>query len=513
MSKYVIGVDIGTTSTKSVLYSDRGKLIEQHAVGYPLDAPTPGAAVQDPNLIFQAVIATVKQIVERTKVKRSDILGLSFSAAMHSLILVDREGKPLTPSLTWADNRSAKWADKLKQEYRGQEIYARTGTPIHPMSPLVKLMWLRHSKPELWQEAAKFISIKEYIFWQLFGEYKVDYSIASATGLFNLNSLTWDEEALAITGIKASQLSQPVPTTQIWRSLKSEYASQMGITEDLPIVIGASDGVLANLGVGAISPGIVAVTVGTSGAVRTTIGKPQTDPQQRLFCYALTEDYWVIGGAVNNGGITLRWFRDRLADAEIDTAKLLQQDPYNMLTAIAETISAGSEGLIFHPYLAGERSPLWNANARGSFFGLALHHHKAHLIRAVLEGVVYNLYLVLQALESITGKVTQIRAAGGFARSTLWRQMLADIFDREVAIPETYESSCLGAALLGLYALGEIKDLAQAQTLNNEIYQHQPIVENVAIYQQILPIYTRLLDSFQNEYTEIAKLQQNLLEK
>lgn len=511
MSKYVIGVDIGTTSTKSVLYSERGKLIEQHAIGYPLNAPTPGAAVQDPNRIFKAVIATVKQVVARTEVNQSDILCLSFSAAMHSLILVDREGKALTPSLTWADNRSAKWVDKLKQEYRGQEIYARTGTPIHPMSPFVKMMWLRHSNRELWQRTAKFISIKEYIFWQLFGEYVVDYSIASATGLFNLNSLNWDEEALDIAEIKASQLSQPVPTTHIMRSLKSEYASQMGIAVDLPVVIGASDGVLANLGIGAISPGIVAVTVGTSGAIRTTISRPQTDPQQRLFCYALTEDYWVIGGAVNNGGITLRWVRDRLADAEIDTAKLLQQDPYDMLTAIAETISAGSEGLIFHPYLAGERSPLWDADARGSFFGLALHHNKAHLIRAVLEGVVYNLYLVLQALESITGEVTKIRAAGGFARSTLWRQMLADIFNREVAIPETYESSCLGAALLGLYALGEVKDLASTQAINHEIYQHQPIEKNVAVYQQILPIYTRLLDSFQNEYQAIAKLQQDLL--
>ena len=285
----------------------------------------------------------------------------------------------------------------------------------------------------------------------------------------------------------------------------------MGITANTPVVIGASDGVLANLGVGAISPGIVAVTVGTSGAVRATIGKPQTDPQARLFCYPLTEDYWVVGGAVNNGGITLRWVRDQLADAEIDTAKLLNQDPYDMLTAIANTIPPGSEGLIFHPYLAGERSPLWDANSRGSFFGLALHHNKAHLIRAILEGVVYNLYLVFQALESITGEVKSIRAAGGFARSSLWRQMLADIFAREVAIPETYESSCLGAALLGLYALGEIEDLAKSQSINQEIHRHQPIAENVAIYQQILPIYCRLLDCFKTEYAAIAKLQRNLL--
>ncbi len=510
MSKYVIGVDIGTSSTKSVLYSDRGKLIEQHAVGYPLNAPTLGAAVQNPEQIFQAVITTVKQVVAKSSVNQSEILCLSFSAAMHSLIVVDSEGKPLTPSLTWADNRSADWADKLKYEYGGHEIYTRTGTPTHPMSPLVKLMWLRESKPELWQQAAKFISIKEYIFWQLFQEYIVDYSIASATGLFNFNSLTWDTEALELAGIKASGLSQLVPTTHILRSLKTEYADEMGIAADTPVVIGANDGVLANLGVGAIAPGIATVTVGTSGAVRATVSKPQTDPQQRLFCYPLTEDYWVVGGAVNNGGITLRWVRDQLADAEIDTAKLLKQNPYDMLTAIAATIPAGSEGLIFHPYLSGERSPLWDANARGSFFGLALHHNKAHLIRAVLEGVVYNLYLVFQALESITGEVKNIRAAGGFARSPLWRQMLADVFNKEVSIPESYESSSLGAAILGLYAMGEIADLTESQLINGEIHQHQPIASNVANYQQVLPLYCRLLDGFKTEYAAIAQLQKDL---
>jgi gluconokinase len=513
MSKYVVGVDIGTTSTKAVVYDVEGRAIEKHAVGYPLNAPTPGAAVQNPEGIFQAVITSVQQAIARSEIQQSEIICLSFSAAMHSLIVVDDVGIPLTPSITWADNRSAVWGDKLKSDYNGQEIYARTGTPIHPMSPLVKLMWLRHSQREIWQRAAKFISIKEYIFWQLFQEYVVDYSIASATGLFNLQNLDWDQEALEITGIKSSQLSRLVSTTEIVRGIQSQYATAMGIAPDTPVVIGASDGVLANLGVGAIAPETAAVTVGTSGAVRATITQPQTDPQGRLFCYPLTKDYWVIGGAVNNGGITLRWVRERLADAEIDTAKLLGQDPYDMLTAIAQNIPPGSEGLIFHPYLAGERSPLWDANARGSFFGLGLHHHKGHLIRAVLEGVVYNLYLVLEAVEAIVGKVYKVKAAGGFARSALWRQMLADIFAREVTIPESYESSCLGAAILGLYAVGKIKDLTQAEQINSDVYQQLPIAANVAVYQQILPIYCRLLDSFKNEYMAIAQLQENLLKE
>lgn len=506
MSKYVIGVDIGTTSTKSVLFDFEGNAIAQQTIGYPLDTPCQGAAVQDSDRIFRAVIDTVKQLVTQNSIDSSEIFCLSFSAAMHSLIMVDKEGQPLSPSLTWADNRSAAWADKLKQEYDGDRIYARTGTPIHPMSPLVKLMWLRHTS-DRWQQAAKFISIKEYVFWQLFQEYVVDYSIASATGLFNFHSLNWDVEALSIADIDASQLSQPVPTTTIFGSMQSQYASEMGIDPDIPVVIGANDGVLANLGVGAIDPGIVAVTVGTSGAVRTTIQKPQTDAEGLLFCYALTEDYWVVGGAVNNGGIVLRWIKEQLASAEADTARLLQQDPYGLITAIAETIPAGSEGLIFHPYLIGERSPLWDANARGSFFGLGLHHNKAHLIRAILEGVVYNLYSVFQAVENVAGDVTSVKAAGGFARSCLWQQMLADIFNKEVIIPKSYESSCLGAAILGLYALEKIPDLTAFKFNHNSNTRRSPIADNVAKYQQILPIYSRLIDSFKSEYKAIANIQ------
>lgn len=507
--KYIIGVDIGTTSTKSVLFDTANKAIAQHAVGYSLNKPKKGAAVQDPDEIFQAVIKTVRQVVSRSKINSSDILCLSFSAAMHSLIAVDDRGKLLTHSLTWADSRSASYADKLKQEYNGQAIYARTGTPIHPMSPLVKLMWLREDNAELWQQTAKFISIKEYIFWQLFQEYVVDYSIASATGLFNFNSLGWDEEALSIAGIKTSQLSQLVPTTHILRSMQSKYAQEMGIAIDTPVVIGANDGVLSNLGLNAIAPGKIAMTMGTSGAVRTTLNQPQTDKEGLLFCYALTEDYWVVGGATNNGGIILRWLKEQLADAEANTAKLLQQDPYDLITAIAKTIPPGSEGLIFHPYLTGERSPLWDANARGSFFGLNLHHSKAHLIRAVLEGVIYNLYSVFQAAEAISGNVNSISAAGGFARSPLWCQMLADVCDRKVGIPENCESSSLGAAILGRYALSDDRDLSSlCIDLSHNIYE--PIAANTATYRQILPIYSRLVDNFKNEYQAIAQLQQDL---
>ena len=504
---YMIGVDIGTTSTKAVLFTDTGTVVGKALATYPLYTPDVATAEQDPQEIMAAVVKTVGQVMQVHGLAPGQVLALAFSAAMHSLILVDGADQPITRSITWADNRSASWEKRIERTMNGHAIYRRTGTPIHPMSPLVKLAWLRHDQPDLMQRAARFISIKEYVFYQLLGRYVIDHSIAAAMGLLNLEQLTWDEDALAVAGVKASALSELVPTTTVLRGLKPSLASAMGLAVDTPLVIGASDGVLSNLGVGAISPGLVAVTVGTSGAVRAVVDRPMTDPQERLFCYPLTEHQWVIGGAVNNGGIALRWVRDQLADAEVATAKRLGQDVYTLLITMAQAVPPGAEGLLFHPYLMGERSPLWDAQARASFFGLSLKHTKSHMVRAVLEGIVYNLYLVLKALEDFAGPAIQVRATGGFAKSALWRQMMADIFNREVMIPEHYESSCLGATVLGLYALGHISGLEAVTTMIGDTYCHTPNPEARDLYQKVLPVFERLVAVFAAEYEAIAPLQ------
>jgi len=335
----------------------------------------------------------------------------------------------------------------------------------------------------------------------------IDYSVASATGMFHLKNLEWDSEALAIAGITEAHLSKPVPTTYYLSGMDSAYAADMGLLPDTPFVIGASDGVLSNLGVNAIDPGIVAVTIGTSGAIRTVTDRPITDEKGRIFCYALTDKHWVIGGPVNNGGMTFRWLRDELASAEVETAKRLGIDSYEVLTKIASKVAPGADGLLFHPYLAGERAPIWNPDARGSFFGLGLHHKKEHMVRAVLEGVIFNLYTVLLALQELIGVPSKIRATGGFARSELWRQMLADIFNQEVDVPESFESSCLGAVVLGRYALGEIEDLSIVSNYVGSTHVHTPVKENVERYEELLPIYINIYRKLETEYSSIAAFQ------
>ena len=258
MSAFMLGVDIGTTSTKTVVFALDGRVVAQHAVEYPLLCTAPGMAEQDPQQIYAAVLASIAGAVRAAHATPAQITLVSFSAAMHSLIVLDSDNQPLTNSITWADNRASVWATRIRDEFDGQSIYARTGTPIHPMSPLCKLMWLRHEHAATFVRAARFVGVKEYVFFRLFGRWLVDYSIASATGLFNLQELNWDRGALALVSIDAGQLSPLVPTTELVQGLDAALAAQLGLRADTPFVVGANDGVLSNLGVNAIAPGYMA---------------------------------------------------------------------------------------------------------------------------------------------------------------------------------------------------------------------------------------------------------------
>lgn len=503
----VIGLDIGTTSTKAVVFGPRGKVTGVHAIDYPLSHPHPSWAEQDPEQILHAVVDSVRNALLKAKIRKEDILAIGLSTAMHSLIALDGSFQPLTKSIIWADNRSVNQAKKLKEELSGHSIYLRTGTPIHPMSPLSKLLWMKEEDPETFARAAMFVGIKEFVLYRLFGQFVIDYSIASATGMFNLNALDWDKEVLDLLGIQADQLPKPVPTTHALTGMNSIHATQMGIDPGTPFFVGASDGVLANLGVGAIGPGEVAVTIGTSGAIRTVTDRPRTDDKGRTFCYALADNHWVIGGPTNNGGIMLRWLRDEFASPEIEVAKKLGVDPYEIMIQYAEKIPAGSEGLLFLPFLSGERAPYWNANARGMFFGISLQHKREHFIRAVLEGVIMSVFSVGVALRDLAGPAKDIRASGGFARSPVWRQILSDVMGRELLVPESHEASALGAAVLALYGLGEIDSLERVKDWIHITHRHEPDLKNNANYMELFYMYERVYRKLESEFDIIAEFQ------
>jgi gluconokinase len=506
----VIAVDIGTTGTKVLAVNAQGHILASHNIGYELHTPKPGYAEQNPIEILHAVIQGVKVVVEKALLNHEDVLCVSFSSAMHSLIAVDRHLQPLTACITWADQRGTSFADQLKQDGAGLAIYHATGTPIHPMSPLIKLMWMREHESELLHTTYQFLGIKEFILARFFGQCVIDYSLASTTGLFNIRNLEWDKDALELAGVRAEQLPRPVPTTFQLRGLGSSYATAMGLSMETPFVVGASDGVLANLGAGALEPGVTAVTIGTSGAVRAAVNYPMTDPAGRLFCYALTENLWIVGGAINNGGITLRWARDQLFAAEAEAARKLGEEPYEQLIELAQTAPPGAGGLLFLPLLTGERAPYWNANARGVFFGLSLQHERRHLLRAAMEGVMLQIRTVAQLLEPACGKAREVRASGGFARSAFWRQMLSDVLGTPVRVPQSFESSGIGAAWLGYHALGIEPDILGIHrwVKLDESMSHEPDATNHQLYSSMADLYDQVYIQLEGQFEQIVKLQQ-----
>lgn len=378
---YYLGIDIGTTSSKAVAFSEKGEVLASYSFGYEMQHPQDDRSEQDPDEIFAAVINGINKVVKTFE--QDPPLFISFSAAMHSLIAVDDKGNLMTQCIIWADNRADVIAEKLRNTDKGKQFYEASGVPIHAMSPLCKLLWFKEHQPGIFNNAFKFIGIKEYIFYKLFGEFIIDTSIASATGLLNIKKLQWDENILDFTGIAASRLSQVVSAKHVIY-YNGSYP-QLLIGKNIPFVIGASDGALSNLGTGATGPNAMAVTIGTSGAARMAISNPETDALMRTFCYHLKDDLYVAGGGNNNGAVVLQWLKETLLQTGED---------YDQLFEEAETVAAGSEDLLFLPYILGERAPIWNSNAKGVYFGLTIHHTKAHLIRASLEGVIFSMYSI-----------------------------------------------------------------------------------------------------------------------
>ena len=404
MQNYILAVDVGTSSTKGLAVISDGSILAQTQKEYPTRYPKPGYAEQDPDEVFQAVMDVITQTIQAAGAE--GILGISFSCAMHSVLAVDKECRPLTRIIIWADIRSASQAKGLRVTELGKRIYHLSGTPIHPMTPLCKLLWMKEHQPAIFSNAFKFISIKEYLFAKLFGEYVVDYSIASGGGLFDHRQLKWSSDILSLVGISEEKLSTLVPTDKILSGISGDLAAKMKISKEVPFIVGASDGCLAQWGSGAMSPGDMSVTIGTSGAVRMAADSYKHDDQARIFNYRLDEKTYIVGGATNNGAVLLSWFAENMEYTKADS-RVFVEDAFSV---------GGSEGLIFLPYLLGERAPIYDPLARGVFFGIGIQHTRAHFKRALLEGICWGLKSMMIALEEVVHPVGRVLASGGFVR-------------------------------------------------------------------------------------------------
>jgi gluconokinase len=496
--RVVIGIDAGTTGTKAVAAGVDASVLATADVSYPLLIPEPRWAELDSGELQRATIRALGDIAGQLAGTDHQVAGICLSAAMHGLLPFDAGNRPLAPVATWADTRADDEARRLRVEAGALDLHARTGTPVHPMSPLTKLMWTATHQPDLHRSAARWGGVKELIIAALVdGELTIDLSCASATGMYDIHERRWDPQALELAGVPPDRLARVVPTTELVGTLRPDVARAVGLPDSTPVVAGASDGALANLGVGAVVEGYAALSVGTSGALRAIRRTPGIDSARRLFCYALTDDRWVIGGAVSNGASVLDWLASALGPSDDDVRTLLGE---------AEHVPPGSAGLLALPYLLGERAPWWRSGLSGAYVGLRRDHGRGHLARAAIEGVAQQLALILAAVADAGVDVTEIRATGGALSSPLWSTVLASALDMPLRQAPSSEGTAVGAALLGHHALGNLSDLDRAAEIVTLDRATAPDPRAADVYRSMRPLVERAVAGLDDVFAALADL-------
>ena len=447
----ILAVDIGTGATKAVLFDAGLKQVALVRRHYPIHVPNKGWSEQEPEEIYQGVLEAIRAALQAVPPDCS-VRAISISAQLYSIMAVAHDGTPLTNSIPWSDTRSVEQANRLREHPLAEGIRQRTGCPIDAVYPRTKIQWIKENLRL--PKDARFVSIKEYVIHRLTGQFLVDWSMASATGLFDIQNKTWDATTLNLLGISSENLSVLVPTRAVL-DFTPDARDLTGISNGTPLVIGGGDGPLASLGVGAVGTNGLAVNVGTSAAARAVIYQPRIDPAGQLWTYLIDEGLWVTGGMVSSGGIVLEWFLENFFLAQALTEGGFSTDVYTQLDRLAGEAPVGAEGLLFIPYLSGTQCPDWNPETRGSFIGLDLKHRRGHISRAVLEGISRSIYRISEAIQGLLDRQFEdVYVTGGLTASSLWLQIAADMFGASMIVPETSEGSARGAAMLATIALG-----------------------------------------------------------
>lgn len=481
---YFLGLDTGTTHGKALLVNREGKELGFFKKEIPSYQPHTGFHEQHAEEVFSIMLSLVSQALGILPDDHQP-LNICFSHAMHSLLAMDKNGNPLSPVMTWADTRSRDFAAKWKDTPIGTEIYRQCGTPIHPMSPLCKIAWIREQHPLIFERTARFISLKEYFIFRMTGVYEVDFSIAAATGLFETRNLKWHEPALTLAGIKAEQLSVPVSCTHELPAIKEDILQILNANRPILLIAGASDGALANIGTGAIRETIAGLTIGTSAAVRIFRKQAFTDPGHQLFCYSFDENMYLSGGATNNGGNLLDWFSASFTGKELRPEEVVN---------LAEQSVPGANGIVFLPYVYGERAPVWDPAAIPVFSGVSCRHTISDRARAMLEGICFSMLQLIRAIELSGQPVQLVLASGGFTASAFWLQLMADILQKEIRVSEDADASARGACMVGMKARGIIRDWEEISAMipDTKSYKPDPDPGKAELYRRHMEKYDQL---------------------
>jgi len=508
--KCIVTIELGTNAVRVFAFDLKGKIIGSLKAYCPTFHAEPDRSEQDPEQIFITMLYVLKNLLNDTiHPKKYKVASICFSSSMHSVLAVDKTGSPLGNAITWADNRANKETQELKTSSTGNSIYKATGTPLHPMSPLLKITWIKNQDKERFRQTSKFLSIKSYIIQQLTGECLMDYSIASATGLLNIHKIQWEQSALKHAGISPGMLPDLTPVFATAGKLKKAYQGSLGLSPDTKIIVGSSDGCMAILGDGVKGDGRATITIEDSGAVRVMGDKVLHDEKNRVFNYLLTENCYVSGGPTNNGGVIFEWFAQQFGEFKnpFDTEQSMKE-----LIDEAAKVDVGSDGLIFLPYLLGERAPIWNANARGAYFGLNIKHEKIHFVRATIEGIMYEIYSIGKLLEEHRS-IKSLTVNGSFGTIPFCTQMIADMFNKPVRLRQQFHSVSFGAFLIAAIEMGIYKSLDEAVQKVELPDQYKPQKQNHDVYQNYYRIFEQLSTGLIREFESIAELQQKNADK
>lgn len=507
--RYTLGVDLGTTGAKALLVSETGDVTASASTEYPLLIPRPNWAEQEPQVWWEAVVSAICNCLGKARSvtnKKIEVIAIGLSGQMHGSVFLDKHGKVLRPAILWNDQRTEPQCQEITETVGLGRLIELTYNRALAGFTAPKILWLRQNEPEVYAQVSKILLPKDYIRYKMTDTFATEVSDASGTLLFNVAKRRWSEEMLQALDISHQMVPDCFESTVISGYLSKESANTLGLTAGTPVVGGAGDQAAGAVGNGIIRKGLASCVIGTSGVIFWHLDEPTFDPAGRLhlFCHAVPGKWHLMGVTLSAGG-ALRWFRDTLCPNEIAEAKLKHVDPYEIIIQKVGSMPPGSEGLIFLPYLAGERTPHADANARGAFLGLSLRHTKEHMTNAVLEGVTLSLRDCLELGQELGVNTSRICLSGGGARSPYWQQLVADVFGIEVSRMDTDEGPAYGAAILAAVGAGVHSSLEEACDKSIRVTDSKsPDFARSQLYHRFYsslyrPLYKTLKDFFERD--------------
>jgi xylulokinase len=503
---HLLGIDVGTTGTRAVIIEPNGSVVGATTADHPpMAMPRPGWAEQDPEDWWQATIRAVRGALERARLTGADITAVGLSGQMHGVVLLDQHDAVLRPALIWCDQRSQAQCDWITSQVGAERLIRLASNPALTGFSAPKLLWVRDNEPQLYERVRRFLLPKDYIRFRLTGEFATEVSDASGTLLFDVAQRRWSAELLHLLNVDSSLLPRCVESPDVTGTVTPAAACLTGLQAGTPVVGGAGDQAASAVGNGIVEPGLTSVTLGTSGVVFAYTETPKLDPRGRIhtFCHAVP-GRWHVMGVTQGAGLSLRWFRDQLGTEECRQATETGSDPYDLLVDQAREAPPGCDGLIFLPYLMGERTPHLDPQARGVWFGLTAAHTRAHLIRSILEGVAFSLRDSLEIFGERGIPVEQIRLSGGGARNALWRQIQADVYGRELVTLAESEGSALGAALLAGVGGGVYSSVQEAARWLHLRQRIDPQPESARLYARQYEVYRALYPAVKDLAHQLA---------